>query len=428
MKKMNNNIFPVKIGIIGMGGFARAHHSSVLELEKKGKVKLICTCDVFEENIKSTWQQFFLHDRNVKIFRNYIDMLDECSNDLDFVCIPTPVHLHAEMHQQCIKRSIPVYLEKPPTLDYQQLLEMMEIDRTIEKKTNVGFNFIIQKERHQIKQRILSGEFGKVKKITFTGLWPRYASYFKRSNWAGRLMLDNRIVLDSCFGNALSHFVHNILFWCGKQGIFSWDPVVKVESELYRANKIQGTDTVFVRASTKNVEDIRIAITHACSEKTPDIEKIYCEKAKIFFEGNARCGDGLQVNCSILWNNGKEEKIKGNYQNILTDNIDYYTDYITGTKERVLTLLSDTEPFVMLNGLIYVAAQKITQIPDSFINIVSESGDTLTVINDIQKISENFIEKGLFPSEQKLPWASKGGCAFNRDIKDLHQIIKKISE
>ena len=36
---------PIRIGIIGMGGFAAWHHNVVKRLEDRGQARLICTCD-----------------------------------------------------------------------------------------------------------------------------------------------------------------------------------------------------------------------------------------------------------------------------------------------------------------------------------------------------------------------------------------------
>ncbi|MCM8759383.1 MAG: Gfo/Idh/MocA family oxidoreductase [Candidatus Omnitrophica bacterium] len=422
--KMNKH--PLNVAIIGMGGFAGAHHRAVFELEKKNILKLCCTCDIDLKFFKAFMHELKMEERNVKVFNNYISMLDSFSEKLDFAIIPTPIHLHAEMHKECVKRGIAVYLEKPPTLDYFELLDMIKTDLSAKKETNVGFNFIIQQLRQKIKKRILTGEFGKIQKITFLGMWPRPVSYFRRSSWAGRLILDDKLVLDSCFGNAISHYVHNILFWAGKDGVFSWDIVESAKAEIYRANNIQGTDTVFVLASTRNVPEIRIAMTHACFEKTPDIEKIYCEKATIFFEANAKKDEKTtQAKCEIFWKNGKIETLTQPNGNLLLENLVHYAKYVSGQKKRPLTRLTDAEPFVMLNGLIYIGAKKIKKIPQKNKEIAYDrEGETYIVIRRIRKIAENFIENGLFPSQQNVRWAREGGTANRNDIGKLRQAVR----
>jgi len=424
-KKMKNQL---KIGIIGMGGFAQAHHNAVYELEKRGILKLVCTCDPEKEKFQQMIDRLHMKERNIVIFDNYIDMLDNFRTNLNIVSVPTPIYLHAEMHREAVKRNLPVYLEKPPTLDYQELADMIRIDQNAEKKTNVGFNFIIQKARQKVKERILSNEFGRIKRITFLGMWPRPLSYFRRNDWAGKLIHRNKVVLDSCFGNAISHYIHNILFWCGQNGILSWDPVETVQAELYRANDIQGTDTVFVIAATKTVRDIRIVLTHACGEKTDDIEKIFCENADIYFEGNAKSENGTMVKCEIKRKNGKKEIITEPNGNLLQENIFHYTRYVAGLEKRPLIRIEDTEPFVLMNGLIYAASKRINSIPKKYLDIV-ETGqnERVVAIKNIRKIAEEFLDGAAFPSAQGVGWAEKGGIATKEEIKNLHQIIREIA-
>ena len=46
---------------------------------------------------------------------------------------------------------------------------------------------------------------------------------------------DGRVVLDSCLGNALAHFVHNMLFWIGGPELLSWAQIAAVRAEVEHA-------------------------------------------------------------------------------------------------------------------------------------------------------------------------------------------------
>lgn len=82
------------------------------------------------------------------------------------------------MHAAATALGLPVYLEKPPTLDHTELEQMIVADARARKSSLVGFNFIIEKPRLALKQRLLAGEFGAVQGATLNALWPRPASYF----------------------------------------------------------------------------------------------------------------------------------------------------------------------------------------------------------------------------------------------------------
>jgi hypothetical protein len=112
-------------------------------------------------------------------------MLGACHGELDYVATPTPIRLHAEMHAAITSFGIPAYVEKPPTLDYLELERMIAADSRARKSSLVGFNFIVEKTRLALKERLLSGEFGAIRGGTLSGLWPRPSGYFARNGWAG---------------------------------------------------------------------------------------------------------------------------------------------------------------------------------------------------------------------------------------------------
>jgi predicted dehydrogenase len=174
-------------------------------------------------------------------------MLERHRRELDLVVVPTPINLHAEMHAAATAFGLPVHLEKPPTLDHAELEQMIAADAHARRASFVGFNFIIEKTRLALKQRLLAGEFGDVRGATLSATWPRPTSYFTRNQWAGRLLVGDQLVLDSCFGNAMAHFVHNLLFWAGNRGLYSWGQPAAVRAELDRAHPIEGADTFLWR-------------------------------------------------------------------------------------------------------------------------------------------------------------------------------------
>src|SRR5687768_15315002 len=179
-----------------MGGFAGSHHHTIARLEERGHARLICTCDPRPELFVGEQQNWRFVSRGVQVFSDYRPMLEACHRNLDMVVIPTPIQLHAEMHEAATALGLPVYLEKPPTLDYAELDRMVVADQRARKSSHVGFNFIIEKLRLTLKERLLAGEFGGIRGATLSALWPRPASYFARNNWAGRLMIGDHIVLD----------------------------------------------------------------------------------------------------------------------------------------------------------------------------------------------------------------------------------------
>ena len=316
-----------------MGGFAGSHHHAVARLEKRGHARLICTCDPRPDFFAGEQRAWHLAARGVQVFSDYRAMLEACHRDLDLLVVPTPIHLHAEMHAAATALGLPVYLEKPPTLDYAQLEKMIADDTRARKASLVGFNFIIEKLRLALKERLLAGEFGAIRSATLGALWPRPASYFARNNWAGRLLVDGRIVLDSCFGNAMAHFVHNLLFWTGGPGLFSWAQIATVRAELYRASAIEGADTFFVAAGTTAGVPIRFALSHACAGPSTHCETVLCDKAVLSYSA------GLHT--EIRWADGRVEKSPlETFDALLEYHLDYFR-YLRSESPRPATTLVD---------------------------------------------------------------------------------------
>jgi predicted dehydrogenase len=383
---------PIRIGIVGMGGFAGSHHQTIARLEERGHARLICTCDPQPELFAGEQQSWRFASRGIQVFSDYRTMLEACHRNLDMVVIPTPIQLHAEMHEAATALGLPVYLEKPPTLDYAELDRMIVADQRARKASHVGFNFIIEKLRLSLKERLLAGEFGGIRGATLSALWPRPASYFARNNWAGRLMIGDHIVLDSCFGNAMAHFVHNLLFWTGRPELFSWAQIAAVRAELYRAHAIEGADTFFVETDTSTGITMRFALSHACAGPSTHCEMVLCDNAVIRYS--------VGGNIEIRWNDGRIERAPLDPFDALQENhLDYFR-FLRGESPRPATTLADSRPFVALNDLAHISSGHIAPIPASQVTAMrdeKEQKDYLHV-GSIMTAHENFLVRGLWPS------------------------------
>lgn len=411
---------PLRIAIVGMGGFAGSHHNAIAHLEDRGQAKLVCTCDPNPAAFVKEQQAWRFDTRGVQVFGDYRTMLQACHANLDLVVVPTPIQLHAEMHAAATALGLPVYLEKPPTLDYAELEAMIAADARARKASLVGFNFIIEKTRLSLKQRLLDGEFGAIRGATLSALWPRPTSYFARNDWAGRLVMDGRVVLDSCFGNAMGHFVHNLLFWTGGPELFSWAQIAAVRAELYRAHAIQGADTFFVEMDTTAGVPMRFALSHACAGSSAHCEVVLCDKAAL------RYAVGRQV--EVRWNDGRVERIELEaFDPLLENHVDYHR-YLRGESPRPATTLADSRPFVALNGLAYVSSGHIAAIPPALISGVRDEKEQKDYLNvaSMTATHENFLSRGVWPGASG--WGrERGDVVTLADLPRLHEVVRAMA-
>lgn len=413
----------MKIGIIGTGGFASSHHGAIQALESGEECRLICACDPDPERLSDARERWGFDRRGVRVYRDYREMLDAERESLDVVTVPTPIPLHAEMHAACVKRGLACYLEKPPTLDPEELERMIAVDRKAKKATQVAFNFIVEEPRQALKRRLLAGEFGPLRRVSFLGVWPRATSYFARNAWAGRLLgPDGRLILDSCIGNAMAHFIHNVLFWAGTGDLFDWAEPESVEAALYRAHPIEGFDTVFLRAGCGGNVELRIAATHACRGASHHVERVECEKAAITYVTGSRY--------RIEWRNGApDEEGEADRRNLLQENFRAYFAYVRGKADRPLTRLSDARPFVHLNALAYPASGEIAAVGgDSLNRAPAPEGEFIEIVG-VEDACERFVASGEFPREQGRPWAaSRAGMARLEDLSRLPDLVRRMAE
>lgn len=407
----------LSIGIIGLGGFAGSHHDAVLALEREGLCKLVCTCDPEPAAFEEKMGKLELEARGVQVHDHYLTMLDRHGAELDVVTIPTPVPLHAEMHRACVERGVAVYLEKPPTVNYEELNEMLEVESKAKKLTHVGFNFIIETPRQELKRRMVGGEFGKVKEVRFLGLWPRPTSYFQRASWAGRLMLDGKLVLDSCMSNAMGHFVFNTLFWAGSGDVLTWAEVTAVKAELYRAHDIEGFDTVFAKAATADGPALTVALSHACDGAGRHLETVICENATITYKTGGEY--------AVAWADGRTERGEAETGSLLTKNMRRYFDYVRGDEPRPLNRLVDSKSFVELCDLVYLASGRITDVPKEHVRRTELEGGRgeHVAIEGMDEIVEKFFALDRFPGEQDVPRAGAPGSASPEDLPRLRSTI-----
>lgn len=416
--------YPLRVAVVGIGGFAGAHHNALMAMEETAMVRVVATCDPAAKDLLERRAACRFAERGVAVYDCFDTLVASHIGHLDVVTVASPIPCHADHHRACVEHGIACYLEKPPTLDPLTLEEMIAAEASAKKSTQVGFNYISQPWRLQLKKRIMSGEFGRICEVGFTGLWRRDIQYFKRNTWAGRLKLNNEIVLDSCCGNAMAHHVHNMLFHADPSKLMGWADPGEVTAELYRANAIEGADTIFAKGILADGVRFRLFTTHACEIKKRHREYISCENAVIEIPetGNAliRHGDGrIEALAAPTLSSG----------DLMKENLRGYFDYLVGNLARPATMLRDCRPFVHLNALLYIASGRIESIPEEFLqHCPPESGTSEAVaIQAVLELSDIFMADGAFPSEQDIPWAKQGGISTREQLEDLPLVLAEIT-
>lgn len=389
---------PSRVAVVGLGGYAGAHHAVVARLEAAGRLRLVATCDPRAEAQTSQCATLAFVARGVRVYPDHHALLAAHAHELDLIVLPTPIGLHAAMHRDAVAAGVPVYLEKPPTLDPEELESMLAVERGARRPTFVGFNHCAEPARLALKRRLLNGEFGAPREFRLLGLWPRPERYFTRVAWAGRLLDpgDGRPMPDSCLGNALAHHVHNLLLWAGRDGVRAWADVVEARARLLRAHAIRAPDTVFIAARTADGLPLRIALSHACDGVGRHEESVVCERATVRYI--------TRHEARVEWRDGHVERFATAASDPLEDNYTACLAALAAADGRPPVTLGDTRPFVRLHALAYLAAAEIEMIaaPLAGVRRDAATGDTFRVIHDIDVLAADFL------ADERWPWSVLG--------------------
>lgn len=253
---------PLRVGLIGVTGYALAYFEELTKLVRAGTVKwgavTIINRDAAPEQVA------FFESEGIPIYDDYRAMLERESGRLDWVCVPTAIGWHTRMTVDALRLGIPVLLEKPiaPTLQDVEIIQTAE--RESGRLVAIGYQHHYSDTTREIKQRLLDGEIGEIRSIDSICLWPRGHSYYNRNDWGGRQYVGDSWVLDSPLHNAISHVVNLILFFSGST-LEARADLLEVEAELYRAKPIQSYDTIRSMASLDTGIRAGVVLSHSSS-------------------------------------------------------------------------------------------------------------------------------------------------------------------
>ena len=151
--KMKNN--PIKIAILG-AGYMGQNHTRILSTLGKVNVEAICDKDI--QKAEKVAKQY-----KIKSYTSYQTLLQNEQLNAISICLPTS--LHYESATVAIEKGINLFIEKPICSTEEEAKKL--INRAHIKKVAVmvghveRFNPVI----NEIKQRIKSGELGKIFQI-----------------------------------------------------------------------------------------------------------------------------------------------------------------------------------------------------------------------------------------------------------------------
>ncbi len=266
----------VRFAIVGCGRIAYRHIEAIKA--NPGAI-LIALCDLDLGRAQERNQQ-----ANVKIYRDYREMLQKES--IDVVCIMTPSGMHVEHAIDIIEKfKKHVLIEKP------MCLRVEDGERIIAsaKKNGVHifvahqnrFNKAVQKARSAIEKK----SFGKLVLGTVRIRWSRGQGYYNRDPWRGKWAFDGGVL-----SNQAIHHIDLLRWLMGEV-----DSVSAVAAAQLVNAEVEDTACVWLKFMNGALGAIEA--TTATRPLNKDIEA----SISIFGENGVAIIGGVSVNRLDMW-------------------------------------------------------------------------------------------------------------------------------
>lgn len=153
----------LKIGVIGLGG----RIDGFLKWCFVDEVEDFAVTAITDINIEQTQNRIKespkVYDQSARIYTDADEMLD--NEELDGVFVGTRAPLHVEMAVKVMKRGIPLFLEKPVAIEYEDLIKLNEARKKYNPKCLVSFPLRESPMTKTAKEIIESGRLGKIEHV-----------------------------------------------------------------------------------------------------------------------------------------------------------------------------------------------------------------------------------------------------------------------
>lgn len=397
---MKKNVTIVLAGINGYGGL----YLNAL-LDDPRNTKIAGLVDPYWDKCARLSE---IKDKNIPLYKDLESFYKEHSADL--AVLSSPIHMHCPQSITALSNGSHVLCEKPLAATIQEARQLIKAEKKYKKTVHIGYQWSFSNAIQALKKDVLNGVFGKPLLLKTLVLWPRGATYYGRNNWAGAMKTaDGQWILDSPVNNATAHYLHNMLYILGKD-IFSSISPLKVEAELYRANKISNFDTAAMRVNTAGGMQILFYSTHAIPLTVGPLCNYKFEKASVLFSGSdmyAKFNDGTI-------------KFYGNPNDNTLNKLWFAVENIkNGKNESLCGPEAASAQTLCINGA-QSSMPEIVTVPESEIETVETSKDTFTCIKNLTSYMIQCFDMEILPSELGcVKWSKKGNSINLKDYKEF---------
>jgi len=398
--------------VVGIGNYAENYIKIMQKLEKEKIANLFCV--VVRDRDKYPTAVNTLDDEGVVIYPSYDKMLSYGKQRVDIVALPIASKDHFEYTKMALENGYDVIVERPVAITIQEVDQLLETQKQTERYCIVGNEFLYSSSINLLCNEISSGRLGKIKMIRAICGWPCNEAYFKRNNWAGHLITDQKWNLDGPATNhgasVLINALHLVLTTCDKTA-----QIEAVQAELYRAYQISSYDTVCMRIHLTNGSQVFFVASYAIDKPIDAAMQIECENALV----NWNFQDEKTI---IRFHSGRkkifrERAVEQKYELVFREAITVST---TRSRNPRSTIESARSHVLALN-LAFESAQEILTIPPEFIGLSVSKNDQKIFVKDMESILTQSYQEGKLFSELNVPWAKATAACKSKDYQTFPQ-------
>jgi len=186
----------IRVAVIGTGNICPAHLDGYLKYPELCEVKALC--DIYPEKAVETAKKFNLKD--VKIVKDYHDIMK--MEDIDLVSLCVPPSLHCQIACDFLSADKNVISEKPMASSLEECDKMIAAEKKSKGKLAIISQNRFRTPMMRMKTLLDSGMLGKMEFARVNSMWWRGTNYYDlwwRGTWE-----------KECGGCTINHAVHQI--------------------------------------------------------------------------------------------------------------------------------------------------------------------------------------------------------------------------
>ncbi len=170
----------LRLGVIGLGGRA----ASLLGVFRRvhSGLRVAAVADPDRDDARHRLRSAELPERDTAFFPDADEMLRHVG-DLDALMIGTRCNIHTPLAVNVAPTGLPLYLEKPVAISYEQIVALRDAYRGREKSVVVSFPMRVTPLFRKVMEVVESGRLGVINQVQAVNFVPYGGVYYARETY-----------------------------------------------------------------------------------------------------------------------------------------------------------------------------------------------------------------------------------------------------